>query len=72
MNTRTEPSGVDETEVNLEADIRHLLALNHKAVDQYISSITELRAKLEAEEAKLALCLYEERKLLEELESCVE
>ena len=44
--------------------LKKLLAANHKAFELHIAKITELRSKLENEEAKLAFSLYEEKRLL--------
>ncbi|HLD16563.1 MAG TPA: hypothetical protein VJB02_02480 [Coxiellaceae bacterium] len=57
-------------ELDLRQEIQLLLERNTQAIDQYLSSITELREQLETEEARLAFCLYEKRKLLEELKKC--
>ena len=52
-----------------ESIVKHLLNANHNAFEQHIARITELRALLENEEAKLQFCLYEEKRLLELLHS---
>jgi len=61
--------------VSLEEDVEYLLECNRKAVGQFSSRIVHLRRELEAlgeelktEEARLAFCLFEKQKLLEELE----
>lgn len=44
-----------------------LLRANHAAFEQHLACITGLRSALENEEAKLAFCLYEERRILDEM-----
>ena len=46
------------------ATVKRLLESNHKAFEQHIAKITELRSLLENEEAKLSFSLYEKRRLL--------
>ena len=55
------------SDVEEKISVRELLRRNHQAIDQSITRITELRAKLETEEATLSLCLLEERQLLSEM-----
>ena len=50
-----------------QAYYQRLLEMNHAAFEQHLTKITSLRASLEDEEAKLAFCLYEQKRILAEL-----